>query len=58
MGLMLESNLYPGKQTWQEGAPLQYGVSITDGCIGWEETEDLLREMAATVEGRALALSH
>lgn len=58
MGLMLESNLYPGKQTWQEGAPLQYGVSITDGCIGWEETEDLLWEMAATVEGRALALSH
>jgi 3-deoxy-D-arabinoheptulosonate-7-phosphate synthase (EC 2.5.1.54) len=58
MGLMLESNLYPGKQTWQERAPLQYGVSITDGCIGWEETEDLLWEMAATVEGRALALSH
>ncbi|MFS8884840.1 3-deoxy-7-phosphoheptulonate synthase [Synechococcus sp. H70.2] len=58
MGLMLESNLKPGKQTWQKGVPLQYGVSITDGCIGWEETEELLQEMAATVAGKALALSH
>jgi 3-deoxy-7-phosphoheptulonate synthase len=58
MGLMLESNLKPGKQTWQKGVPLQYGVSITDGCIGWEETEELLEEMAATVAGKTLALSH
>ncbi len=58
MGLMLESNLNPGKQTWQKGVPLQYGVSITDGCIGWEETEDLLQEMAAVVAGKTLALSH
>ncbi|MCZ7648706.1 MAG: 3-deoxy-7-phosphoheptulonate synthase [Planctomycetota bacterium] len=49
MGLTLESNLKPGKQVWKEGARLEYGVSITDGCIGWDETETLLREMAETV---------
>jgi 3-deoxy-7-phosphoheptulonate synthase len=49
LGVMLESNLHPGKQTWMQGAPLKYGVSITDGCIGWEETERLLLEAAATL---------
>jgi 3-deoxy-7-phosphoheptulonate synthase len=46
MGLMLESNLNPGKQTWQKGIPLTYGVSITDACLGWNETEALLSELA------------
>jgi 3-deoxy-7-phosphoheptulonate synthase len=32
-----------------QGAPLEYGVSITDGCIGWEETERLLLDAAAMV---------
>lgn len=50
MGLMLESNLKPGKQAWREGGKLQYGLSITDACIGWEETKDLLCEIAAAVE--------
>ncbi|MBE7465067.1 MAG: 3-deoxy-7-phosphoheptulonate synthase [Planctomycetes bacterium] len=53
MGISLESNLKPGKQTWKEGAKLAYGVSITDGCIGFEETETLLREMAAAVREAA-----
>jgi 3-deoxy-7-phosphoheptulonate synthase len=39
-GLMLESHLFEGKQAL--GETLQYGVSITDPCIGWEETETLL----------------
>lgn len=42
IGMMVESNLFPGKQ--KAGPDMQYGVSITDGCIGWEETETLLRE--------------
>lgn len=43
MGLMLESNLLPGQQKLPDDlAKLQYGVSITDACIGWEETEQLL----------------
>ncbi len=44
MGLMLESNLNPGKQDLKDPKQLQYGVSITDGCIGWDETERLLRD--------------
>ena len=44
-GLMLESNIMPGSQPVQsDRSKLQYGVSITDGCIGWEETEELLLE--------------
>ncbi len=50
MGLMVESNLHAGRQNWLPDAPLRYGVSITDACIGWEETEALLFEMAAAVE--------
>ena len=46
MGLMLESNLNPGKQTWKQGISLAHGVSITDACLGWKETEDLLSELA------------
>ncbi|MCP5060048.1 MAG: 3-deoxy-7-phosphoheptulonate synthase [bacterium] len=48
MGLMLESNLQGGKQDWQ-ASPRAFGVSITDGCIDWEETEDLLEEAAKAV---------
>ncbi len=45
IGLMVESNLNPGKQPMTEDpSKLEYGVSITDGCIGWEETEALLLE--------------
>jgi 3-deoxy-7-phosphoheptulonate synthase len=44
IGLMLESNLLPGNQPLPaDPAQLKYGVSITDGCIGWEETEQLIR---------------
>jgi 3-deoxy-7-phosphoheptulonate synthase len=46
MGVMLESNLLPGKQTWKAGTSLTRGVSITDACIGWDETEVLLLELA------------
>ena len=49
MGLMLEGNLNPGKQSWQHGVALSYGVSITDACLGWGETEALLYELAESV---------
>jgi len=49
MGLMIESNLNPGKQTWKEGISLAHGVSITDACLGWDETEALLNELADTI---------
>ena len=43
IGCMLESNLFPGSQKLVSSpSELQYGVSITDACIGWDETEELL----------------
>src|SRR3989338_902130 len=42
LGAMLESNLFEGSQRPEDPKDLKYGVSITDGCIGWEETEKLL----------------
>jgi 3-deoxy-7-phosphoheptulonate synthase len=43
VGLMLESNIHPGSQKLTGNrADLKEGVSITDGCIGWEETESLI----------------
>lgn len=45
VGLMLESNIHPGSQpASKDRSQLQYGVSITDACIGWDETELLLLE--------------
>ena len=49
LGVMLESHLHGGRQDWQPGERLAHGVSITDACIGFEETVDLLRELAAQV---------
>jgi 3-deoxy-7-phosphoheptulonate synthase len=43
VGCMLESNINPGNQKLNGGAEdLEYGVSITDPCIGWDETEELI----------------
>ncbi|MCC6846998.1 MAG: 3-deoxy-7-phosphoheptulonate synthase [Deltaproteobacteria bacterium] len=55
MGLLVESNLRPGRQDWVAGTDLRYGVSITDACIGWEETETLLGEIAAAARTRSAA---
>ena len=42
---MVESNLFEGSQKITEDkARLRYGDSITDACIGWEKTEQLLRD--------------
>jgi 3-deoxy-7-phosphoheptulonate synthase len=44
VGLMIESNLHEGSQKLSgDPSKLKYGVSITDSCIGWEETEELIR---------------
>jgi len=45
IGAMVESNLHHGSQTFpQPVEALQYGVSITDGCIDWATTESMIRE--------------
>ncbi|MCP3899087.1 MAG: 3-deoxy-7-phosphoheptulonate synthase [Desulfobacteraceae bacterium] len=44
IGLMLESNLFEGNQKCNgDTKNLKYGVSITDECISWETTEDLIK---------------
>jgi 3-deoxy-7-phosphoheptulonate synthase len=46
VGLMVESNINAGNQSIPEDlSKLAYGVSVTDGCIGWDETETALRTM-------------
>ena len=42
IGMMIESNLVEGKQNVDKRSNLQYGQSITDACIGWDETEELI----------------
>jgi 3-deoxy-7-phosphoheptulonate synthase len=42
LGAMLESNLQAGAQKLVPGVPLRYGVSVTDACIGWEQTREII----------------
>ena len=56
IGVMLESHLNPGRQDLIAGQPLAYATSITDACIGWEDTEPLLRMLAAAVRKRRLTM--
>lgn len=50
MGVLIESNLAEGRQDWTCDS-LRHGVSITDACIGWEETAALLEELAGAAAG-------
>ncbi len=52
IGVMIESNLVAGRQDVVPGRPLQYGQSITDGCIDWATTETVLHELAEAVDSR------
>jgi 3-deoxy-7-phosphoheptulonate synthase len=52
-GLMLESHLVEGKQAIVDGRKdLRYGQSVTDGCIGWDETVKVLENLATAVRKR------
>ena len=52
VGVMVESHLHEGRQDLLPGQPLTHGVSITDACIGWADTEPLLRQLAQAVRAR------
>ena len=52
MGVMIESNLVEGRQNIVPGQSLVYGQSVTDACLGWEDTEKLLRQLARSVRDR------
>ena len=51
-GVMIESNLVEGRQDAKPGVKLTYGQSITDACMGWDETEKLLRMLAHAARDR------
>ena len=50
IGIMLESNLVEGNQKINSRDKLRYGQSITDSCIGWEETENIILELDDTLK--------
>jgi 3-deoxy-7-phosphoheptulonate synthase len=51
IGIMLESNINPGNQTLGNNIEnLEYGVSITDKCVGWEKTEETIMEANSLLE--------
>jgi 3-deoxy-7-phosphoheptulonate synthase len=52
MGVMIESNIVAGAQKLTPGQPLVYGQSITDACIDWAESHELLKELAGAVRTR------
>ncbi len=54
IGLMVESHLKAGRQDLVPEKPLVYGQSITDACIGWEDSVPLLRNLAEAVRKRRL----
>jgi len=51
-GIMIESHLVEGRQDVVTGKALTYGQSITDACLGWEDSETLIRELAKASEKR------
>lgn len=52
MGVMLESHITSGKQLFQLGDTPKWDQSITDACLDWNTTENILRKLAAAVTAR------
>ncbi len=57
-GVMIEGHLQSGRQDLVPGKELVYGMSITDGCIGWEDTVPLLDALAEGVRTRRVVTHH
>jgi len=51
-GVMLESNIVEGRQDVNKKENLIYGQSITDACIGWDETESLINKISEAIDKR------
>jgi 3-deoxy-7-phosphoheptulonate synthase len=56
-GVMIESHLKEGRQDLKPGKPLDYGVSVTDACIGWEDSLAVLEILAEASRSRRVALA-
>ena len=53
-GVMIKSHLKAGRQDLMPGKELVYGLSITDACVGWEDTRKLVEDLAHAVRQRRL----
>jgi len=51
-GVMIESHLVEGRQNTDGDGELTYGQSITDACLGWDQTVPVLERLAAAVQKR------
>jgi len=58
LGVMVESHLQAGRQDLVPGQPLVYGQSLTDGCIGWESSVEVLDRLATAVRARRSGVRH
>jgi 3-deoxy-7-phosphoheptulonate synthase len=56
VGVMVESHLIAGRQDLIPGQPLVYGQSITDGCIDWDSSVQVLQRLSQAVKARRLAV--
>jgi 3-deoxy-7-phosphoheptulonate synthase len=52
VGVMVESHLVEGRQSLEAGKPLAFGQSITDACLGWDDSVKLLEGLAESVRVR------
>ncbi len=52
IGVMIESHLIEGRQDIVPDQPLTYGQSVTDACLGWDKSSDLLGKLASAVVSR------
>jgi 3-deoxy-7-phosphoheptulonate synthase len=57
VGVMVESHLVGGRQDLAAGRPLTYGQSITDACLGWDESVAVLETLAAAGRERRVETS-
>ncbi|MCC7412693.1 MAG: 3-deoxy-7-phosphoheptulonate synthase [Gammaproteobacteria bacterium] len=51
-GVMLEANILPGRQDLKPGVPIDYGISITDACMGWDTSAQIIGELARAAAAR------
>ena len=58
VGVMIESHLVGGRQNNSAGCELTYGQSITDACLGWDDTIPVLEGLASAVRKRRTARPH
>ena len=55
VGVMVESHLKEGRQDLVPGHALEYGKSVTDACLGWEDSVEVLELLAEAVRRRRVA---